>query len=135
MTSTDPALDEAAARLESLAPGYLERVRRLARARSVAPTPAGRVAQALELVDEASVCNVDAPAVSRRRSGRVMKRLVGTLVRFYMLHMAGQVTDLGGSVSCLGGALADYIADLEAEVGRLRAEVSDLEERVSRLEP
>ena len=134
MTATDPALEAAADRLEQAAPGYLARVRRLAAARAVPTTPAGRVERALELVDQTARIDINAPVVSNRRVGRVMKKVVGTLIRFYMIHMADQVTDLGDSVSWLGRALNDYLVGLESEVTRLRGQVGDLQARIESLE-
>ena len=134
MTATDPALEAAADRLEQAAPGYLARVRRLAAARAVPTTPAGRVERALELVDQTAQIDINAPVVSNRRLGRVMKKVVGTLIRFYMIHMAHQVTDLGDSVSWLGRALNDYLVGLESEVTRLRGQVGDLQARIEALE-
>lgn len=134
MATTDPAPEAVEAQLEETAPGYLGRVRRLAAARSLPATLEGRVGRALDTVEEASRIDVTPPVISSRRMGRVMKEGVGTLVRFYMIHLADQVTDLGNSVSWMGRSLADYVSHLESEVTSLRAQVDDLEERVRQLE-
>lgn len=130
----DPALDAAADRLEREAPGYLARARRLAAELGLPPTPAERVVRAIDLVDESAQVNADASLHSASASGRVMKTAVGRLVRWYMLHMANQVTNLGGSVSWLGRAMYDYTAGVESEVKRLRVEVDQLRARIDQLQ-
>ena len=130
----DPALDAAAERLERQSPGYLARARRLAGDLGLPPTPAERVVRAMDLVDETAQVNADASTYSAQLVGRVMKTAVGRLVRWYMLHMAGQVANLGSSVSWLGRAMYDYTAGLEAEVSRLRVEVDQLRARVDELQ-
>ncbi|HET9075874.1 MAG TPA: hypothetical protein VFN68_02995 [Acidimicrobiales bacterium] len=129
----DPALTEAAERLERQAPGYLSRVRRLAADLGLPPTPAARVVQAIGLVDDTAQVNADAPTQSNRAAGRYLKTGIGVLVRWYMLHLSGQVSNLGGSVSWMGRALYDYTAGLESEVTRLRAEVDELRSRVDQM--
>ena len=130
----DPALEAAAERLERQAPGYLARTRRLAAGLGLPPTPAERVVRAIDLVDETAQVNADASTYSAQVWNRVMKTTVGRLVRWYMLHMAGQVANLGGSVSWLGRALYDYTAGLEAEVQRLKVEVEQLKARVEEMQ-
>lgn len=128
------ALAQAAERLEGIAPGYLARARRLAAARGLPPNAAARVGQAIDLVDEAAQVDADAPTLSASPGARTVKTAVGRFVRWYMLYMAGQVSELGASVSWLGRALFDYASGVEAEVDRLRAEVVQLRARVEELE-
>lgn len=130
----DPALEAAAERLERQAPGYLARTRRLAAGLGLPPTPAERVARALDLVDETAQVNADASTWSPQIWNRAMKTAVGRLVRWYMLHIAGQVANLGGSVSWLGRAQYEYTAGLEAELQRLRVELDQLKARVEGME-
>lgn len=119
-------LAEAAATLESLQPGYLDQVRRAAAERGVARTRVEQVRRAIKLVADTSDINPDAPLLSRRRSGRALKRVVGSLTRFYIIYVAGQVTDLGHSASWMGASLLEYVGDLEARIQALEAEIEDL---------
>jgi hypothetical protein len=121
------SLDAAAARLEEIAPGYLERIRKRAAGMGVPRTPTERARRSIDLVVEAARINPNAPLVSRRRSGRFLKRVVGSLARFYVVFVADQVTDLGESASWMGSALCDYVDGLEAEVVALRERVTRLE--------
>lgn len=130
----DLSLEDAAERLERQAPGYLARARRLSADLGLPPTPSERVVRAIDLVDETAQVNADASTYSDQMVGRIMKTAVGRLVRWYMLHMAGQVANLGSSVSWLGRAMYDYTSGLEDEVARLRAEVEDLRARVDELQ-
>lgn len=129
----NPALEAAAERLERQAPGYLARARRLAGDLGLPPSPAERVTRAIDLVDETAQVNADASTYSAQLVGRVMKTAVGRLVRWYMLHLAGQVANLGGSVSWLGRALYDYTSEVEKELQALRSEVEQLRARVDQL--
>ena len=128
------ALDEAAERLEREFPGYLALARRLAAEIGLPTTPAARVERAIDLPDETSQVNADAPTTSSTEWGRAAKTVIGRFVRWYMLHMAGQVANLGSSASWLGRVMYDYTAGLEAEVVRLRDEVDQLRARVEALE-
>lgn len=130
----NPALEEAAEQLEQKAPGYLARARRLAAELGLPPTAAERVVRAIDLVDETAQVNADAPTHSNSATGRFLKTGVGRLVRWYMLYMAAQVSNLGSSVSWLGRAMYDYTTSLEAEVGRLRVEVDQLRARLDDLQ-
>lgn len=106
---------------------YLDRVRRRAAELGLPRTPAKRARRSVDLVEATAQINPHAPVQSTRRSGLLVKRVVGTLTHFYVRHVAEQVTELGESASWMGTALCDYIAGLEAEI-------ADLRERVSRLE-
>lgn len=126
--SPQESLEQAAARLESVAPGYLATVRRRAAELGRPATENERVRRSIGLVAESAYVNADAPTDSGRRFGRVMKVAVATVTRFYFLHVVGQVTDLGESTSWMGQALCDYVAGLDAEVADLRERVRRLEE-------
>jgi hypothetical protein len=124
--------EEAAARLEEIAPGYLDRIRRRAAELGVPKTPLERARRAVDLVTETSHINPAAPAGSSRRSGRVLKQAVGRLTYFYVRFIADQVVDLGESTSWMGSALCDYVAGLEVEVASLKERVARLEQASAR---
>jgi hypothetical protein len=128
MAAGPESLEAAAARLEARAPGYLELVRRRAAELGLPRTPEERVRRMIGLVSQAAPIDANAPVASPRRSVRLAKQGVGALVRFYMLHLAGQVATLGGSTALMGEALCDYVAGLEQEVAELRARVARLEQ-------
>lgn len=128
--STGPeSLQEAADRLERIAPGYLELVRRRAAELGLPPTREARARRTVELVAQAAPIDATPPIASARRIVQAAKRGVGTLVRFYALHLAGQVSTLGDSTALMGEALCDYVAGLEREVSELRERVARLEGR------
>ena len=123
-----PSLETAEARLQEIAPGYLDRIRRKAAELGVARTPLERARRSIDLVTETSHINPSAPVASHRRSGRIMKRGVGMLTYFYIRFIVDQVQDMGESASWMGTALCDYVAGLESEVASLRERVRRLEE-------
>jgi hypothetical protein len=127
MAAPPETIEEAAARLERIAPGYLEMVRRRAAERGVPGSPEERARRAVAVVSDTAQISPDAPVASRRRGGRLVKRLVAGLVRFYFLHLVQQVAEMGQSTSWMGYALCDYVAGLEGEVAELRARVERLE--------
>lgn len=128
VSGTDPeALAAAEERLARQAPGYLERARQAAASRGVPAEPSARARRALELVDETATVNADVPTMSRRRWGGPVKAAVGRLVRWYMVHLSDQVTELGASVAWFGHSMVDYVAALEEEVSELRSRVAELE--------
>ena len=131
MTAPD-SLEAAASRLEEIAPGYLDRIRRRAAELGVPRTPLERAQRAVDLVTETAHINPAAPVTSTSRTGRILKQGVGRLTYFYVRFIADQVVDLGESASWMGTALCDYVAGLEAEVGSLRERVARLEEASGR---
>lgn len=122
------SLDEAAARLEEIAPGYLARVRRRAGQLGLPRSPADRARRSIELVTDTAHIDANAPVLSSRPAGRFVKRVVRSLVRFYFVWLGEQIADLGESTSWMGTALLDYVAGLEAEIADLRERVRCLEE-------
>ena len=122
------SLEVAAARLEEIAPGYLDRVRRRAAELSVPRTRLAQVQRSIDMVVQTARIDPNAPVESRSRPLRLVKRVVGKLMRFYMLYLSEQVIDLGESTSWMGTALCDYVAGLETEVAELRERVARLEE-------
>lgn len=131
MTAPD-SLEAAAARLEEIAPGYLDRIRRRAADLGVPRTPLDRARRAVDLVEETSHINPAVPVSSTKRTGRVLKQGVGKLTYFYIRFIADQVVDLGESSSWMGTALCDYVAGLEAEVRSLSERVARLEQAAGR---
>ena len=127
MSPGPESLDEAAARLEQVAPGYLAQVRRRAADLGLPKSPEERVRRLVDLVSRSAPIDADAPTTSARAATGLLKRGVAALVRFYFLHVTAQVTTLGESTAQMGEALCDYVAGLEREL-------EDLRERVARLE-
>ena len=127
---TPESLEEAAARLEQIEPGYLAKIRRRATALGVPATGRERVRQSIGLTVETAHMNADVPSASNRRVGRVMKKGVSALTRFYMLHIVSQVNEFAEASAWMGQALMDYTSGLEAEVAQLRERVRRLEERL-----
>lgn len=115
-----------AERLEQVAPGYLARIRAAAAARGLASTPAGRARHAVDLLDQAARISPDVPLASANPAARVLKRIVNRLVRWYMIYITDQTTELGVSASWVGRAMLDYIGGLESEVADLRRELEEL---------
>lgn len=128
MTVTPETPEQAGARLEEIAPGYLDRIRRRAADLGLPPTPRDGARRSIDIVIDQSRLNLDVPTASRTRPGRLLKRLVAVLVRFYLVFVAEQIRDLGESTSWMGTALYNYVAGLEAEVAELRERVARLEE-------
>ncbi|HET6963709.1 MAG TPA: hypothetical protein VFH58_02985 [Acidimicrobiales bacterium] len=128
MTASPETVEEAAARLEQIAPGYLDRIRRRAAELGLPRTPADGARRSIDIVVDSSRLNLDVPTASQRMAGRVVKRGVAVMVRFYLVFMAEQIRDLGESTSWMGTALYNYVAGLESEVAELRERVRCLEE-------
>ncbi len=132
MTANPETVEEAAARLELIAPGYLDRVRRRAAELGLPRTPRDGASRSINVVIDSSRLNLNVPTASKHLPGRVVKRVVAVLVRFYMVFVAEQIRDLGESTSWMGTALYNYISGLESEVADLRERVRCLEEAQSR---
>ena len=125
-------LEAAAVRLDEIAPGYLDRIRRRAAEIAVPRTPLDRARKSIDLLTEVSQVDPNAPVDSDRRSGRFLKRVVRKLTFFSIRFITQQTADLGESASWMGTALCDYVAGLESEVVSLRERVTRLEEASGR---
>jgi hypothetical protein len=127
---TPEALAQAQARLEREAPGYLARVRRRAAALARPATEREQALRSIALTVETAQVNSNVPNESNHLAGRVMKKAVSVLTRFYFLHLTTQVTEFAESSAWMGQALMEYTAALETEVAALRERVRCLEERL-----
>jgi hypothetical protein len=134
----------AAERLETIAPGYLARVRRAAARLGVRPTSSatsGDLDILLEDLADQTQIDAEVPTASRQREVRLLKVAVKRLTGWYLRYLAQQVTALGESVSRLGRELAARSDALEvqaqatdATVTALTAELEGLRRRVEQLE-
>jgi hypothetical protein len=124
------ALAGAAARLEEVAPGYLDLVRRRAAELAVPTTRQERARRAAQLVARSVETDPALPMSPSRRPGAVAKRAAAVLSRF-VVYTVGQVRGLGESTALMGTELCDYVAELEGEIAELRERVGRLEERRS----
>ena len=128
-------LAAAAGRLEQVAPGYLEQVRRAAARLAARPAgPGGDVRAALDDLAWAADIDVDVPTMSARRAPRMVKGAVKRLIGWYVRYLGQQVTVLGQSMTRLGGELVDRVEYLDARTEAMRRDVSALQERIERLE-
>ena len=114
--------------MESEAPGYLARVRKQAAALARPATEQERARRAIAVVVNNAQIHPNVPFASRRLVGRLLKRVIGTLIRFYIIHINSQVVEFAESSAWMGQSLLDYAESLEAEVATLRARVRRLEE-------
>jgi hypothetical protein len=128
MDLSPETLQAEAARMEAQAPGYLTRVRRSAAALARPASERDRVARAIALTVEAAQVTPNVPLASNRRAGRLMKRVVAAVTRFYFLSLTAQVVEFAESSAWMGQALLDYTASLEAEVADLKERVRCLEQ-------
>jgi hypothetical protein len=138
-TPTAADLRAAERRLEGIAPGYLAKVRLAAARTGRHHGDSGDVEAVLAEVAMVATVDVDVPTLSRRRSVSVLKRVVKTLIGWYLRYLGDQVSALGASVSSLGTALSERSDRLEAdtlatalELQRLRRRVDDLEAAAGR---
>ena len=128
MVVTPEALADATSRLEASSPGYLARVRRQAAALARPATEKERARRAIAVTVETAHINPNVPFASANLVGRLLKRVIGTLVRFYVLHINSQVVEFAESSAWMGQSLLDYTESLEKEVVALKARVRRLEE-------
>jgi hypothetical protein len=117
-------------RLESVAPGYLLRVRaatdRLSqRASAVA---------ALAAVEELSEIDLDAPTTSRYALVQRVKAGVKKLVWWYLRYIGEQTAAFGQAVTHLGQLILDRTERQEDRTAQLERKVAALGERVRTLE-
>jgi hypothetical protein len=125
---------DASARLDQIAPGYLDRVRSAASDLSLADREPSDVRAALMYVEDMARVDVDIPTASRRSVVRWLKGAVKRLVGWYLRYLGEQVTALGQAVGHLGTVLADRTDVLVETTAELQTKVNDLTARVDRLE-
>jgi hypothetical protein len=125
---TPESLAEATARLESAAPGYLARIRKQAAALARPATEKERARRAIAITVQTAHVNPNVGFTSRRVTGRVLKRVVATLIRFYILHINSQLVEFAESSAWMGQSLLDYTESLEKEVATLKERVRRLEQ-------
>jgi len=85
-------------------------------------------------LDDMAVIDADVPTISRRRAGRLVKRLVKSLIGWYLRYLAQQVTVLGQTTARLGSALALRADRIEDATTGLGEDLARLRDRVDRLE-
>lgn len=125
---------DAAERLEQVAPGYLDQVRRAAARLGVRAGAASDARLALADLEDAASIDIDVPTASPRREAAALKSAVKRLTAWYLRYLGQQVTVLGQATARLGGVLVARTESLEASIGRLDGEVQDLDSRLKRLE-
>lgn len=124
---------EAAARLEAegaLPAGFLARVRGAAARMGAADVAADDIRGSLALVEGLMTIDVEAPAASSRRTVVLAKRGFRRVARWYLRHLAQQVTSLGEAILRAETAMAGRLETVEQRV----EEFAGLRERVEQLE-
>jgi hypothetical protein len=127
-------LAKAEARLASIAPGYLDQVRRAAGRLALRDVDTTDARAALVAVDDLAVIDLDVPTGSRLPLVPIVKKAVKRLVGWYLSYFGRQLLAFGQSVTHLGGILIDRTEHLEGVAGSLQADVVRLSDRVTRLE-
>jgi hypothetical protein len=112
---------------------YLDRVRGLT-GRLGRRSGDNQLGDALADLEASAAIDSDILPLSRRRSVRLVKRLVTSLVGWYLRYLAQQTTVLGQATARLGAALVERAERLEDRTGHLQSEVDALRQRVEVLE-
>lgn len=128
------AVLEAAARIEQLAPGYLDQVRQASGRLARHGSDFDHVRSLVADVNDAAQIDVEVPTRSRLRAGRVLKTAIKRLVGWYLRYLGDQVAQLGEAVVRLGDAVAERSETIEGRTKRLELDLATLEGRVARLE-
>jgi hypothetical protein len=121
-------------RLEQIAPGYLERVRRAASELAVEDPEADDTRAALDAVDHFADIDLDVPTGSRIPLAAGLKLAVKKLIGWYLGFFGRQLTNFGQAVSNLADILVERDERRGREVSELKAELERLSKRVDRLE-
>jgi hypothetical protein len=130
--SADLAAEEA--RLERLAPGYLERVRRAASELAVADPDADDARAALDAVDHFGQIDLDVPTASRLPGVALLKTMIKRLIGWYLGFLGRQLKTFAQAVTNLADILVERNEELTRVSSELQVEVERLSERVDRLE-
>jgi hypothetical protein len=127
-------LAAAEARLATIAPGFLDRVREAAGRLGLRDVDSTDARAALLAVDDLASIDLDVPTGSRLPVVPIIKKAVKRLVGWYLFYFGRQLSAFGQAVTNLGGILIDRTERLEATTGILQADVARLSDRVADLE-
>jgi hypothetical protein len=130
----DQRLAAAEARLGTIAPGYLDRVRHIVELLSVRDVDGTDARAALVAVDDLAAIDLDAPTGSRLPAVPFVKRVIKRLIAWYLFYFGRQLLAFGQAVTHLGGILIDRTERVEGVAAKLQVEVDQLRARVERLE-
>jgi hypothetical protein len=130
----DQRLAVAEARLATIAPGYLDRVRQIVDRLSVRDVDATDARAALVAVDDLAAIDLDAPTGSRLPVVPLVKKAIKRLVAWYLFYFGRQLLAFGQAVTHLGGILVDRTERVEGVAAKLEVEVAQLTARVEQLE-
>src|ERR1700728_685511 len=135
-TTDSPAsrFAQAEARLASIAPGYLDQVRRAAGGLGLRDVDSTDARAALLAVEDLALIDLDVPTASRLPLVPIVKKAVKRLVGWYLSYFGRQLSAFGQAVTHLGGILIDRTERLEATTGDLQADVARLSDRIADLE-
>jgi hypothetical protein len=122
------------ARLESVAPGYLPKVRAAAARLGQRASGATDLSAALAAVEELADIDVEVPTESRYPAARRLKAGIKQLVKWYLRYIGGQVSAFGQAVAHLGQLMVQRTEQLEERTGSLERDLAALADRVARLE-
>ena len=132
VTEDTDSVARAEARLEQIAPGYLELVRSASAALAVSGRrPAGDLGSELVAVAEAASFDLDVPTVSSLPGGAHLKTAVKRATSWYLRYLTVQLAAFAAAVVAMGEALAER---LEGDRAEMDAELDEIRQRVERLE-
>jgi hypothetical protein len=124
----------AEARLATIAPGFLDRVREAAGRLGLRDLDSTDARAALLAVEDLALIDLDVPTASRLPLVPIVKKAVKRLVGWYLSYFGRQLSAFGQAVTHLGGILIDRTERVEATTGVLQADVARLSDRVTDLE-
>lgn len=130
----DQRLAASEARLATIAPGFLDRVREAASRLGLRDVDSTDARAALLAVDDLAAIDLDVPTGSRLPLVPIVKKAVKRLIGWYLFYFGRQLAAFGQAVTHLGGILIDRTERLEATTGTLQADVARLSDRVTDLE-
>ncbi|MHB8505307.1 MAG: hypothetical protein ACYDEN_06245 [Acidimicrobiales bacterium] len=125
---------EAEARLEEVAPGYLEKVREAAAALGVEGRRGAGVAAEVAAVREAAALDLEAPTASSSAPGTLLKLSVKRLTTWYLRYLAVQVAGFASAVAALSEALLVRLDELDAADANVARDLAALDARVAGVE-
>ena len=134
MSTGDPDVAEAEARLEALAPGYLARVRSAAAALAVDAHGGAEVMAEVVAVREAAELDLDVPTASSAPAGAYAKLAIKRATSWYLRYLTVQLTVFARAVASMGESVAAQLDRLDGADAELSAGLEQLRRRVELLE-